>query len=172
MNWTETMGTVFRVEVLQLLRDRRALFAAVLLPVVLYPLMLSGSDLLQKSAVSSLDKRELTVLVDASEAPPERAMRLIDAIQGPATIIQEGDASSLNQLPAASLPDTHRQQIEDAWRELIGDTAQAILTIAGGDGPNEQRHAKIWHERNDESSRTPPVHLRRRRHGRADALAV
>lgn len=172
MNWIGTMGTVFRVEVLQLLRDRRALFAAVLLPVALYPLMLSGSDLLQKSAVSSLDKRELTVLVDATEAPPERAMRLIDAVQGPATIIREGDASRLNDLPPASYPETHRKQIETTWRELIGNTAQAILTIEGGDGPNEQLNARIWYERKDESSRTLSVRLRNRLNDLAETMTV
>ncbi|MDE0905134.1 MAG: CPBP family glutamic-type intramembrane protease [Planctomycetota bacterium] len=164
--------TVFRVEVVQLLRDRRAFFAAVLLPVFLYPLMLSGSDLLKNAAVGSLEERELTVLVDSGDAPPELATRLLDAVGGPATLIVNGDASSLTNQPAASFPETHRRQIEDAWRELVGDTAQAVLILEGGATATGQLRATIWYERKDESSRTLSGRLRERLQSLAEIMTV
>jgi sodium transport system permease protein len=164
--------TVFRVEFLQLLRDRRAFFAAVLLPVFLYPLMLSGSDLLKNATEGSLEERELTVLVDSGDAPPELATRLLDAVGGPATLIVNGDASSLTNQPAASLPETHRRQIENAWRELVGDTAQAVLILEGGATATGQLRATIWYERKDESSRTLSGRLRERLQSLAEIMTV
>lgn len=162
MSFSSTLRTVFLMEVLQLLRDRRAFFAAVLLPVILYPIMLSGSDLLKNAAEGNIETRELILGVDTSQAPPELAARITDALRGPHTLLREVDASSLEDLPAASLPETHRQQVEDAWRALMGDDLHALLTLRGTDGPEDQLNATVMYERLDESSRTLTTRLRAR----------
>ena len=53
--------TVLRTELRSLVRDRRAFFAAVVLPMALYPVMFWGMDRLERRSEESLDERTVRV---------------------------------------------------------------------------------------------------------------
>ncbi|MFT6109339.1 MAG: ABC-type Na+ efflux pump permease subunit, partial [Planctomycetota bacterium] len=55
---------VLRTELLQLARDKRALFSAVVLPAILYPIFFWGSGKLETVGRETMAAREVTIRAD------------------------------------------------------------------------------------------------------------
>ena len=89
--------TVLRTELRQLLRDRRALFAAVVLPVLLYPLLLGGTQKMEDAAQEGLAERDLVLHLDLAGASPETAAALRTALEGPHTNQSSGQVNSFRE---------------------------------------------------------------------------
>jgi membrane protease YdiL (CAAX protease family)/ABC-type Na+ efflux pump permease subunit len=68
--------TIFACELRRLLRDRRALLAAVVLPMVLYPVVLLGTERLGELSRESLAEREVRVALDVAALSADVAERL------------------------------------------------------------------------------------------------
>jgi sodium transport system permease protein len=73
---------VLSSELLRLVRDRRAIFTAVVLPVVLYPLIFAGNSWLQQVSRETMAARRVVVGLDLEGAPPELAAALRRALAG------------------------------------------------------------------------------------------
>ncbi len=79
---------VLAIELLQLVRDKRALFSAVVLPALLYPLFFWGTAKLETVGRETMAKRDLTVLADMDSAPAaarDAFLRELEAL-GPVTV--------------------------------------------------------------------------------------
>ena len=68
---------VLRTEALGLLRDRRALFAGLVLPMLLYPLLFLGQGWLADVGRETLEAREVVVAHELSAADPEVSARFL-----------------------------------------------------------------------------------------------
>lgn len=84
---------IFGAQMLNLLRDRRALVAAFVLPVMLYPLLFLGRKFLEEYSSGALESRTIRVALDVSRAPEDMRDRVRAAIEECEPIeIQEVDA--------------------------------------------------------------------------------
>ncbi len=73
--------TIFRKEVRELLRDRRAVFFAFVLPLFLYPLMFLGMSTLPRMYQERLESKALLVGVSGVETPFESLIEPGDALE-------------------------------------------------------------------------------------------
>ncbi len=69
------VGSVLRTELRGLLRDRRAFFMAVAVPMLLFPVMLFGMGKLGRASEESLGERRVRVALDLRALGPELAWR-------------------------------------------------------------------------------------------------
>jgi sodium transport system permease protein len=108
-------GLVLRAELLSLLRDRRAVAAAVLLPIVLYPLLFYANSWLRRVSRESMAARPVTVGLDLGSAPEELAasLRLLLQQRPPIDLI-EVDADAL----WAGAPESGAERWEVSDEEL------------------------------------------------------
>ncbi len=87
---------IFAAQVTNLLRDRRALFAAFLLPILIYPILFLGQSMLGRFATEALEARTVRVAIDASRAPEAHAQRLRAALEHCLPIeVDDVDASTI-----------------------------------------------------------------------------
>ena len=125
------LWTVLKVELRQLLRDRRALVAAVVLPALLYPLFFWSQTEIKESSREILAAREVNLALDLSRADGEVAedararlaqrtpITLIDVDADELVAFEEGEALELELAVAQA----RRRAI---LRELGG--AHAVVT--------------------------------------------
>ena len=68
---------VLRIDLLQLARDKRALFSAIVLPALLYPALFWGMGQLESVGEKTMAERDLSVLIDldAGGLPIRRSTR-------------------------------------------------------------------------------------------------
>jgi sodium transport system permease protein len=120
-------AAILDVELRALARDRRALFSAIFLPALLYPLVFAGHRLVDRVTHETLELREVRVALDLDRAPPDCASRLRELIarEGPAALV-DVDASELVEMEpavqAGGLDAIERQRM----------IVQALLATAGG----------------------------------------
>lgn len=90
---------VLRTEVLGLVRDRRALFLAFVLPTLLYPLLLWGQSWLERFSRSSMEAREVRIALDlrALDARAAAALRAELSSEGRIELV-DVDASAVSAL--------------------------------------------------------------------------
>jgi len=156
-------------ELRQLVRDRRAVFAAVLLPALLYPLIFYASGKLESVGRETMAEREVTALLDFSAAVggPEgevarRARLALDA-RAP-IVITEIDASGLLALepaPAQTASDppdaTADPSIEDDQREralaLLGPRAHVLVTARPAPEAAQRTRFEVWYDVQDDVAR-------------------
>lgn len=129
---------VFRAELLAFLRDKRALGAAILLPMVLYPLMFFGNTWLERVSRETLAARKVTVALDLAGARPELAggLRRLLADEPPIDLV-EFDAGRLRahvnaQLEGGDpLPENElrlaRAELESGYDVLITALPHSVL---------------------------------------------
>jgi sodium transport system permease protein len=123
-------GAVLRNELRGLLRDRRALFSAFVLPLLLYPLLFLGQGWLQRVSEETLDAKEVSVAYELSAAPVEQRTRLLELLEAQVPIrLRELAAGSTGAIQAAIDEGT-----EAAWfrerelaLDLLDDPHQALL---------------------------------------------
>jgi sodium transport system permease protein len=113
----KTSLDVLRVELLQLARDRRALFSAIVLPALLYPLLFWGTGALKAVGEETMSERTVRALVDLSSIDPATEEAFLAGLvdQGPITLT-EVDASEL------------RDEDEDAARAVA---REMLLSTSG-----------------------------------------
>ncbi|MBU0718390.1 MAG: hypothetical protein KJ749_09095, partial [Planctomycetes bacterium] len=61
MNFWHSIRTIYRKELVDILRDRRTLIAMIVVPIVLYPLLMLGSIQAVSYQVESLDEEQLVI---------------------------------------------------------------------------------------------------------------
>jgi sodium transport system permease protein len=137
---------VLRAELLGLLRDRRAVAAAVLLPVVLYPLLFYANSWLRRVSRESMAARSVVVGLDLDAAPEELAapLRLLLQQRPPIDLV-DVDADSLW---AGEPADTDgRWEVTDeelrAARRILAEQCDALvaaLPLPEGQGVTFRLH--------------------------------
>jgi len=90
---------VLGTELRSLWRDRRALFSALVLPMLLYPLLFQGQAWLERASRTRLEQRNVRVGLDLTRAGPELAQRLRERLaeEGPIELV-DIDAGPLQAL--------------------------------------------------------------------------
>jgi len=141
---------VFTSEMRRLLRDRRAFFSAVVLPVLLYPLLFLGTDVLEREVEDSLDEEVVLVLHDFEGLPWELAERVLAALETEdGTIRLEPAEEGLARRLAAA---------DDAEaRELFATGEQELLVHAVGPGPGREASADAPEDDGAEDRPPPPA---------------
>ncbi len=121
---------VFHTELLGLLRDRRAMFAGLILPALLYPFMFLGQGWLGKIAEETLNTQEVHVAMDLSAASPQVQGRLAEllALQIPIQVdsLPPGSGASIDALVQEATPDAWQRERELAI-SLIGTDGHLVL---------------------------------------------
>lgn len=155
---------VLACELLQLVRDRRAVFAAVILPALLYPLIFWASDEIERSGEEILAARDLTLILDFSAGDPattDRARSLL-AGQTPISLI-DADAAGLRTYEADEARDLDPEHAtggrRSRYRALLAGSGHALITAdwdgvtvdAQGRGP--QTVFRIYFDVKDDESR-------------------
>jgi sodium transport system permease protein len=74
--FARAMQQIARTEIRRLARDRRALFSAVLLPALIYPVIFHGQSWLQSFSKASLGAQTVRIALDLEGAPPQVAAGL------------------------------------------------------------------------------------------------
>ena len=128
-------------ELLQLVRDKRAVFAAIVLPLLLYPWLFYGQTKIEKISKDSLASRSLQTAHDLSLLPEEWRAPVLEVLQGAEPIEwTEVDASAVAQLEAQSAGQEETPELESERRRLYGEilgTDQVLLVVALA--PTEER---------------------------------
>ncbi|MBI5364904.1 MAG: CPBP family intramembrane metalloprotease [Planctomycetes bacterium] len=79
--WSEPFLAVLRTELLGLARDRRALFSAIVLPVLLYPVLFFGQRWLERVSKETLEAKTVAIAVDLSRATAGTSARLRELLE-------------------------------------------------------------------------------------------
>ena len=111
-------------ELRRLVRDRRALLTALVLPMLLYPLLFLGLGRFEDAAERSLDEKEITVAYDLSALDPALAERVLARWRAPELRARLVEAPELAPTLARSDP--------SARTSLIGDERQLIAVARPG----------------------------------------
>jgi len=122
---------ILAAELLLLLRDRRALMLAVVLPTLLYPLIFMGQRWLQSTSRRSLEERRVHVACDLSAL--DASARLVELLEEEHPIdVVAVDASGLEPAPAAITP----EERAEVARLAGGPSGVVLLARArAGDPP-------------------------------------
>jgi ABC-2 type transport system permease protein/sodium transport system permease protein len=124
-------AAIVRVELRQLIRDQRAILAAVLLPAVLYPIMFMGQNALQDLSRETLAAREVHVAYDLTRAPELEATRALALFESrtPMTL-RECDSAELFALSAntALEQDVFAARERDLVRSLFQGEEVLLVT--------------------------------------------
>jgi len=150
--WRIVLGT----ELLGLVRDRRALFTALVLPALLYPLLFLGQGWLHDIGEESLDAKEVRIAYDLSSAPAEESARLIELLGQEVPI-------ELESLPPASftaIEEAVHEGSPESWArerdlvvERIGPEGNLLLyAVPDPDAPRGTLY-RIFFDGADETSR-------------------
>jgi sodium transport system permease protein len=122
---------VLRTELLSLVRDRRAIASAILLPVLLYPLLFLGHSWLQRASREGMAARMVVVGLDLQgvAAPLATALRERLAEEPPIELV-EVDADAVRSVAEgvhAGLTESIDADL-GAARALLADGSDALLT--------------------------------------------
>lgn len=135
---------VFGIELKGLLRDRRALFSALLLPFLLYPLMMVGHSEFEKMSREGMEEREVHLVLDLAQAPVELSSRLQALLlaEGPARLTEiEGDVGADWSEESHSV----RRRVAD----LLGEDGHLLVRAA----PHEEEASRtVFHLYHDGAS--------------------
>lgn len=165
---------VLRTELLQLVRDKRALFSAIVLPALLYPIFFWGSTKLEEVGESRMRSRDLVVLVDLTRADEGLEARLAEVVptEGGATEMQEVDAS-----PVLEAGGDEAQRL--AAREMLGvdaaeDAARSDLLVIAEpvEGPGERVAFELWYDVKRDDAREARGRLRTALRALEDEIVV
>jgi len=148
---------VLASELRQLVRDRRALFAAVLLPALLYPLIFWVSGALERTGRERLAAREVAVAADLERLDPDVAGRAREAIRSRAPLRWLAvDAGPLLELERSG-PDlalgTARDERRARFHALVAEGGDVLLVGRSSEGPAARSTFTLTYEIKDESAR-------------------
>ncbi len=149
---------VLGVELRRLLRDRRALFAAVILPALLYPLIFWTTDRVERSGKEILAAREVSLALDLSAAPPELAQAARDALAQQTPIqLFDLDAEALIAFEENGTEGLDREATTAGRRalydRLVGGSGQALVTASPDPGFPQRTLLRIYSDVKEDVSR-------------------
>ena len=142
-NSTSSQGqqtvTLWRCEMRQLLRDRRALFAGVLLPALLYPLLFWSQGKLENVAEGIMAERELTVILALDDLDASLSTELRAGLEASGEVTMENlatdrDANSLWDTKD-SAPITGDSQVDPVTLARLDLLGEAHALLAGRRSP-------------------------------------
>jgi sodium transport system permease protein len=145
--WCRAAGAVFAKEMLETLRDRRTLLAAIVLPAVTMPLMVLAAPALLRWQEQSLQERSVRVAVEDEGARP-----FLDAVakgtimvlepEDPRAALLRGEVDAVLAVDTASetpglvvLYDETRPASSAAARALAGVAGTVLAPPGSGGGP-------------------------------------
>ncbi|MCB9915326.1 MAG: CPBP family intramembrane metalloprotease [Planctomycetes bacterium] len=126
MSAARQRGAVLRNELRGLLRDRRALFSGLVLPLVLYPFLLLGQGWLERIAQETLEAKQVVVVTELAAAPADEAARI-------EARLAEDPATTLRALAPGALGAV-QQAIDEGTEEAWFRERELVLDQLGGDG--------------------------------------
>ena len=143
-------------ELRQLVRDRRALFSAVLLPALLYPLMFLSQDKLEELSRDTLAAREVSIALDLARADGSIAQRFRDLLlQRTPIALFDVDAEPLTLLAEVipKDPELDRERIRDTVVELIGGSGHLLVTAEPDEVVRTRTSFHLYFDVKDDSAR-------------------
>jgi len=134
-------GAVLASELLLLLRDRRAILLAVVLPTVLYPLVFLGQRWLERASRRALEGRTVLVACDLEDLPERE--RLLELLGNERPIeIRAADAQALRGIDASEVPSAaERASVAD----LSGGPGGVVL-LAERTGANPPAALRLFYD--------------------------
>ncbi|HPF14813.1 MAG: CPBP family intramembrane metalloprotease [Planctomycetes bacterium] len=142
-------------ELLQLVRDRRALFAAIILPVLLYPWLFKGQHKIEEISKEALAKREVQAVCDLSQLPAAWHDPVWKALQAAEPMEwSEVDAQAVVDLEHSDQTEQERDpERRRLYQELVqGD--QALLVVGHvADAEHDRPEVAIYYDIKNDSSR-------------------
>ena len=127
---------VLRTELLQLARDKRALFSAIVLPALMYPLFFWGTGALEDVGEKTMQERSVTVALTLDELPSDVEARFLEALETGGPL----ETRTVDAREATAIEDPEERRI--AVRALLGRDASdadesAELLVVGTVEPLE-----------------------------------
>ncbi len=126
-------------ELLQLVRDKRAVFAAIVLPVLLYPWLFFGQNKIEKISKESLASRSLQAAHDLSRLPEDWKAPILEALEAAQPIEWVSmDAGAVVDLEAGFDPEAEPSEEQtqafeskrrELYKELLGPE-EVLLVVA------------------------------------------
>lgn len=146
---------VFCTELRQLMRDRRALFAAVILPALLYPFLFWTTEQVERSGEEILAAREVLLALDLEELPSEVAMAARAGLGGQTPIqVFDVEAEELREFEVSGNQPTDPDQLIASRRvlydRLLKGGGHALVT---GVQDGERSLFRIYYDVKDDESR-------------------
>jgi len=128
---------VFAAQIVNLVRDRRALFAAFLLPILLYPILFLGRSLLERISSETLEARTVRVAVDFTRAPEEARLRARAAVEQclPVEVVDVDAARALADWEWARGPESNETARDVAAALLAQDYDALAIALPGERAP-------------------------------------
>lgn len=136
MNWRKT-SVVYKKELLDTFRDRRFLYSAILVPILLFPVMIVGFGGLAYIMATRTIQRDQSVMILGAEHAPA-LMKRLEKVKG------------MDLVPAAT---DYAQQINDKKLQAAVEIPAALEEQLRGD-PEKAQTIKIFHYQGDLRSRT------------------
>lgn len=151
---------VLRTELLQLARDERALFAAIVLPALLYPLFFWGTAKLEDVGESTMAERTVQVRADLGAVGDGLREAFTEAFlgQGSAEVTDDIDGREL-----MGIEDDEERRLAARRALRTGEDAADLLVIAtsSGDQGLERSTFELWYDVKSDDSREALSRARR-----------
>ncbi len=132
------LSAVFRTEMRRLLRDRKALFMAVVLPMALYPLLFLGTEKLESSVEESLQEKQITLSYQLEDLPLEAQDRIEAALRegsfaAELTRLDSGQVTALRERLSRTEAESWVGTDQDLYLWTEKDPLRAVLVFDRGD---------------------------------------
>lgn len=147
---------VLGCELRQLVRDRRALFSAVLLPALLYPLMFLSQNKLEDISRDTLAAREVSIALDLTRADAAVSSRFRDLLDQRTPIqLFEVDSEPLFQLESAvpKDPELDEVRVRDTVTELLSGSGHLLATAEPDEFVPSRTVFRLYFDVKDDSAR-------------------
>jgi|APTNR8051073442_1049403.scaffolds.fasta_scaffold00134_19 sodium transport system permease protein len=117
------IGTIFRKEILEVLRDKRMLFLVILMPFFLYPVMFTLIGFVGKSQGEKLDTEKVTVLLN----PQAESTPIYELLKTNPTL--EVKLESFEQTSLDTMKNTVGVVVADGFQSSLDSNQSATVTI-------------------------------------------
>ncbi len=117
------IGTIFRKEMLEVLRDKRMLFLVILMPFFLYPVMFTMIGYVGKSQGEKLDTEKVTVLLN----PEAESTPIYDSLKANATL--DVKLKAFEQTAIDTMKNTIGVLVGDGYQSSLDSNRSATVTI-------------------------------------------
>lgn len=117
------IGTIFRKEILEVIRDKRMLFLVILMPFFLYPVMFTLIGFVGKSQGEKLNTEKVTVLLN----PEAKSTPIYDLLKSNATL--EVKLEPFEQTALDTMTNTVGVLVADGYQSSLDSNRSAIVTI-------------------------------------------
>lgn len=145
----EIIRSVYVTELIGLVRDRRALFSALVLPVLLYPVMFMAHGWLLDVSKETIESRTVRIAYDLTQASEAVAERILTALGQELPIeTLEVDAAELIELyPSIEEGSLTAVEQEFAEAELLIDAGGDTLLLAQRETADPERvHLAVYYD--------------------------